>query len=105
MKLKKSLMDPNVAGILVVCDKEKKQGKAIVLKFDWQKAYDLTGCKPDGNPIVSRLKLLQGLIPYLGRPSEFVSVLKELDVERGTLERLTHAGVHPYGDLKFILGN
>lgn len=102
---KKSLMDPNVAGILVVCDRERKQGKAIVLRFDWQKAYDLTGWKSEGHPMVSRLKLSHGLIPYLGKPSEFVSVLKELDVDRGTLERLTQAGVHPYGDLKFVLGN
>lgn len=102
---KSSLIDPAVAGILVIRAKEQKQGRAVVLKFDWQKAYDLTGCKPEGHPVVNRIKLLGGLIPYLGKPSEFVSVLKELEMEQEALQRLTQAGGHPYEDLRFTLDN
>lgn len=82
---KEDLKYKNVAGILLVWNKNDKRGNGVVVEFNWDKAR-----KKD------KLKMMLGMIPYLEKPHEFVRVVKEFDVTPQILERLTMAETSPY---------
>jgi len=96
----------NVMGMLVVWDNARNQGRAAVFKYDWGKACQVSGLKyadfnPDGgaaNPLfwTSRLKSNLAMIRYFDRPSEFVSVAREVEVSPEMYVRLISAGTNPY---------
>ncbi len=99
---RRSLIDPNVAGILLISDKERRRGKAVILKFDWQKAYDLVGLRPGSKSIADRLRLMKGLLAHLSDPPEMVSVIKEVELSGDVLKELIEAGVNPYERLGLV---
>ncbi len=96
----------NVQGILVVWDNKANQGKGVVFKYNWKKACDLAGLKfadfrpPKGQRdprfFTSRLQANRALIAYLDKPSELVSVPKEIDVSPEMFMKLISAGSNPY---------
>jgi formylmethanofuran dehydrogenase subunit E-like metal-binding protein len=96
----------NVQGILVIWDNKANQGKGAVFKYNWKKACALAGLKfedffpkkgkRDPRFFTSRLKVNRALIPYLDKPSELVSVPKELDVNPQLYVKLISAGSNPY---------
>jgi len=82
---KENLKFENAAGILVVWEKKENKGNGVVLEFNWDKAR-----RKD------KLQMILGMLPYLDRPDEFVSVIKEFNVTPQMLERLTTAETNPY---------
>lgn len=94
------------AGIIVRWEPETNKGKAAVMEFDWERAYEVAGIKsedlnPKGGPsnpsfFTARLKCTLSLIPYLDQAERFVSVFKEADIDAGTLARMEQAGEDPY---------
>ena len=82
---KEELKFENAAGILVVWNKKENKGNGVALKFNWDKAR-----RKD------KLQMILGMLPYLDRPDEFVSVIKEFNVTPQMLERLTTAETNPY---------
>jgi len=82
---KEELKFENAAGILVVWNKKENKGNGVALKFNWDKAR-----RKD------KLQMILGMLPYLERPDEFVSVIKEFNVTPQMLERLTTAETNPY---------
>lgn len=103
---KEALPDPDVAGILVLWDEGKKAGRAVILEFNWEEAYRVSGVKPEeirpkggmGNPLfwTSRIKAALGLIPYSDQPERFVGILGEYEIDAQGLDRLCRAGSNPY---------
>lgn len=99
---KSKLLDKDVAGILIIRQKEKKEMKGAVIRFDTQKLHLSLGAQIDEkNPLESRLKLVSLLIPNLGKHNEFVSVAKEFDLDQSMLQRITQAGKNPYSEIGF----
>lgn len=96
----------NVQGILIVWDNKKNQGKGLVLKYDWGKACKIGGVKfadfrpPKGHKdprfFTTRLKVNKALISYLDKPSELVSVAKEIRVTPEMYVKMISAGSNPY---------
>lgn len=98
---KERLVNPSVAGIMLINMGDKKGAKAVILSFDWDKASELAGSK-NLEGLQSRLKTITGLIPYYDKPGLCVNVLKEYDITSETAEKLTLAGVNPYEELGFV---
>ena len=69
----------------MVRNKKESKGTGVVLEFNWDRAR-----RKD------KLQMILGMLPYLERPDEFVSVVKEFDVTPQMLERLTTAETNPY---------
>jgi formylmethanofuran dehydrogenase subunit E-like metal-binding protein len=98
--------DDNIAGILVIWNNKAKKGKAVAFRYDWGKAYQVSGIdrknfKPkEGkkNPVfwTTRVKFNSGLMPYLNKPADFVKVVKEMEVSPQIYTKMTIAGVNPY---------
>lgn len=96
----------NIAGILVIWNNKAKKGKAVAFRYDWGKAWQVSGIdrkdfKPKGgkeNPVfwATRVKCNSGLMPYLNKPADFVKVVKELEVNPQMYTKITIAGVNPY---------
>ena len=98
---KQQLGDPDAAGILVVDRGKDRASTALVLKFDWDKARQLSGAAGlEGLP--ARLQTVVGLVPYYGTPDSLVSVLSDQEITSQQLTRLTIAGVNPYEELGFL---
>jgi formylmethanofuran dehydrogenase subunit E-like metal-binding protein len=99
-------LSDNIAGILVIWNKKAKKGTAVALRYNWGKAWQVSGVtveefKPKGgpkNPIFwsSRTKCNLGLMPYLNKPESFVRVVKELEINPQMYTQMTIAGVNPY---------
>lgn len=96
----------NIAGILVIWNNKAKKGKAVAFRYDWGKACQVSGVekkdfKPKGgknNPVfwTTRVKCNWGLMPYLDKPGDFVTVVKEVEVSPQMYTKMTSAGVNPY---------
>jgi formylmethanofuran dehydrogenase subunit E-like metal-binding protein len=96
----------NIAGILVIWNNKAKKGKAVAFRYDWGKAWQVSGVdrkdfKPKGgknNPVfwATRVKCNSGLMPYLNKPADFVKVVKEVEVSTQMYAKMTIAGVNPY---------
>jgi len=82
---KEDLTFENPAGILLISGENKTKTKGVVFAFDWDKV------RQD-----DKLKMALGMIPYLERPEELVKVVKEVQVTREVIERLTMAETNPY---------
>lgn len=99
-------LSDNIAGVLVIWNKKVKKGRAVALRYNWGKAWQVSGVtieefKPKGgpkNPIFwsSRIKCNSGLMPYLNKPEAFVTVVKELEINPRMYTQMTIAGVNPY---------
>jgi formylmethanofuran dehydrogenase subunit E-like metal-binding protein len=99
-------LSDNIAGILVIWNKKAKKGTAVALRYNWGKAWQVSGVtveefKPKGgpkNPIFwsSRIKCNLGLMPYLNKPESFVTVVKELEINPQMYTQMTISGVNPY---------
>jgi hypothetical protein len=95
-----------VLGILIVWDNAANRGKAVVFKYDWGKACEVARMKfsdfshekgmADPRFFTSRLKGNFGLMPYLDKPSEFVTVAKETEVTGEMFVKMISAGSNPY---------
>lgn len=109
---KGALPDPDVAGILVLWEEDKKAGRAVVLKFNWEEAYRASGVRAEkirpaggmNNPLfwTSRIKAALGLISYLDEPERFVGVLAEVTIDTAGLGKLSQAGSNPYEVLGYV---
>ena len=96
----------NIAGILVIWNNKKNKGRAIALRYNWGKACQVSGVKkkdfkPKGgkkNPVfwTTRVKCNWGLMSYLDKPGDFVTVVKEVEVSPQMYTKMTSAGVNPY---------
>lgn len=96
----------NVLGILIIWDNAANRGKAVTFKYDWGKACDMAGIKfsdffpekgmADPRFFTSRLKGNFALMPYLAKPSEFVTVAKETEVTAEMYVQMISAGSNPY---------
>jgi len=96
----------NIAGILVIWNNKAKKGKAVAFRYDWGKACKVSGVekkdfKPKGgknNPVfwTTRVKCNWGLMTYLDKPGDFVTVVKEVEVSPQMYTKMTSAGVNPY---------
>ena len=98
--------DDNIAGVLIIWNKNAKKGRAVALRYDWGKAFQVSEIKrenfrPKGgktNPLfwTTRVKFNSGLMPYLNKPAGFVKVVKEMEVSPQVYTKMTLAGVNPY---------
>ncbi|MFW6147666.1 MAG: FmdE family protein [Thermodesulfobacteriota bacterium] len=98
--------DDNMAGIVVVWNNKAKKGKAVALRYNWGKAWQVSGVTPEefkpqggpGNPVFwsSRVTCDWGLLPYLRKPADFVKAVKEVEVTPQMYTRMTSAGANPY---------
>jgi formylmethanofuran dehydrogenase subunit E-like metal-binding protein len=96
----------NIAGILVIWNNKANKGKAVALRYDWEKACEVSGVsrkdfKPEGgkkNPVfwTTRVKCNWGLMSYLDKPAGFVKVVKEMEITPQIYTKMTMAGVNPY---------
>jgi formylmethanofuran dehydrogenase subunit E-like metal-binding protein len=96
----------SIAGILVIWNNTANKGKAVALRYNWGKAWQVSGVeskdfKPKGgksNPVfwTTRVKCNWGLMPYLTKPADFVRVVKEVEVSPQMYTKMTIAGVNPY---------
>lgn len=98
--------DGRYAGIMVRWNPKTQTGKAVVLQFDWNEAYELADLTPEefnpkggkSNPafFTARIRSAWALIPYLDEPERFVTLFKEVDVDASALKRMKQAGEDPY---------
>jgi len=96
----------SIAGVVVVWNNKSNKGKAAALRYNWGKAWQVSGVtaeqfKPKGgkkNPLfwTSRIKCNWGLMPYLRKPEGFVRVVKEVEVTPQMYTKMTVAGINPY---------
>lgn len=99
---KKNLVDEQVAGILVIRERDKKDMRGFVIKFDSEKLQKVIGATIDEkNPMGSRLKVLSEVIPIIHKHGEFVSVVKEFDLDEASFRKITQAGSNPYKEIGF----
>ena len=98
---------PPVAGIYVRWDRSEDRGDAVVLTFDWDKACSVCGVERSWFKKFdsyewwyARLKVDLDLLDYLDKPEEFISVVKEFQVNSSSeLNALSTAGVNPYVEI------
>ncbi len=96
----------NVQGALIIWDNKANQGNAVVFKYHWAKACKIAGLKysdflPPAGPkdprfFTTRLQANRALMPYLDKPSELVSVAKEVTVTPEMYVKMISAGSNPY---------
>jgi formylmethanofuran dehydrogenase subunit E-like metal-binding protein len=99
---KKSLVDSAVAGILLIENRNRNEGLAIILQFKWKEEIEDTSGDKQSDPNHRKLQAILNLLPYLDKPENFVEVLKEYKMSADKLKRLTIAGVNPYEELGFV---
>jgi formylmethanofuran dehydrogenase subunit E-like metal-binding protein len=96
----------SIAGIVVVWNNKANKGKAVALRYDWARVWQVSGVKskdfkPKGgksNPVfwTTRVKCNWGLMPYLTKAADFVKVVKEVELSPRMYTKMTIAGVNPY---------
>lgn len=96
----------NVANIIIRWETGAKSGDGIVVAFDWDKAYEGSGTRPEDLRAFDtykwwwvRLKMDIWMMDYLDKPEELVSTIKTFAVNSEELENLKAAGVNPLVEL------
>jgi formylmethanofuran dehydrogenase subunit E-like metal-binding protein len=82
---KEELTFKNPAGLLTIWNAEKKTGKGIVFRFDWDKVRTK-----------DRLRTVFDLLEYTENPEELVGVVKECELTPEMMEKLKTAEPNPY---------
>jgi len=92
----------NIATILIKWNEEASKGRGYVLFFDWTKAkerFEAEAAPVPGSKGLKKLKMALWMLNYEDRPEEFVSTVKEFDVDEQLLLKLQCAGVNPLVEL------
>lgn len=100
----------NIAGIYIRWDRNKGEGKGIILTFDWNKACKDAGInRSDFKDFKSykwwyaRLKVDLWMMDYLDKPEYLISKVKEFRIDSNTLNKIKTAGVNPLIELGVIV--
>jgi len=97
---KEALPNKTLGGLFLLWDAKAKQGRALALSFDWQKARGLARLGKQKKPS-DGVRLLLALLPVLDRPQEVVGVWKESDLMPAQFQALMETGADPYKQLGF----
>ena len=92
------LPDGRVAGIVVIETKSGSDARAVVLKYEGK---DLVG-EQISDPNYQKFKTVLAYLPFLDKPEEFVTVVKEYRITADQVKKLTTAGVNPYEELGYV---
>ncbi len=98
------------ANIVIRWKRGAEKGDGMLIGFDWDKAYELSGISPELRAKLRsfgtyhwwyiRLKMDVKMMDYLDNPEALVFPIKEFDVDsRAELEKLKAAGVNPLVEL------
>ena len=96
----------NVANIVIRWEQGAESGDGIVVAFDWDKAYEGSGTRPEDLRAFDtykwwwvRLKMDIWMMDYLDKPEELISTIKTFTVNSEELDNLKAAGVNPLVEL------
>nr|WP_321400430.1 FmdE family protein [uncultured Desulfobacter sp.] len=87
---KEKVSVPNPAGMVLIWDKTRKQGKGIALSFDFDM---LKGLYPENTPKTASILYTA---KYLSSPDKFVSEAATFDLDETTFNRICEAGSNPW---------
>mgnify|MGYP000397909191 CR=1 FL=1 len=93
----------NIATIFIKWNKGTGRGKGYVLFFDWAKAKERFKAEVTlvpKNKGLRKLKMAIWMLNYEDKPEEFISTIKEFDVDEQLLSKLQCAGVNPLLELR-----
>ncbi len=97
-EMEDDLLSADIAGILIIQNRKKKSGKAVILEYSWENASNVLG----ENKTKTKLSTILELIPHLDKPELFVKAVKEFELDSEKIKKIKLAGVNPYKELGFI---
>ena len=92
----------NIATILVKWDQKAGKGRGYALFFDWVKAkkkFEAEAAPIPKSKGLMKLKMALWMLNYEDKPEEFISTVKEFNVDSQLLSKLQCAGVNPLVEL------
>ena len=92
----------NIATIVIKWNQKTSKGEGYVLFFDWVKAkkkFEAEGAPIPKDKGLMKLKMALWMLNYENKPEEFVSTVKEFNVDSQLLSKLQCAGVNPLVEL------
>jgi formylmethanofuran dehydrogenase subunit E-like metal-binding protein len=95
---KEKLPDRNVAGVFVLWNESHKEGKGVIISFNWDVVYQTCGVDRKAlqeDPIMGRVKINRCLLKKDVKKEDLVKVLKEVEVSETVLKGLLR-GSNPY---------
>ncbi len=93
------LQDSGLAGVFILWNESKKEGKGVILSFNWDVAYQRCGIDRKAlageEAIFGRMRLNRCLLKKDFKKEDLVKVLKEVEVDELLLRELSRGG-NPY---------